>query len=95
MNDKEILEELILYCWIDEDFEVAEALKLSAEEYLKNAGIKVNYESSLYFLVVKMLVKHWYDNREILATKDKEIPYGITCIINQLQIINLGDSNAT
>ncbi|MEG2787349.1 MAG: head-tail connector protein [Romboutsia sp.] len=93
MDEQEILDELTLYGRIDEGIEEVKSLKLSAEEYLKNAGIYINYESSLYFLAVKMLSKHWYDNRDILVKKDIEIPYGITCIINQLQIWNIGVKN--
>lgn len=95
MDEQTLLEELIIYCRIDEDVGEARILKLSAEEYLINAGIKKNYESNLYFLVIKMLVKHWYDNKGVIGNKDIEIPFGAICIINQLQILNLGDINAT
>lgn len=93
--DEKILDEIKLYARIDEDYNEIPTFISAAEEYLNNAGITKNYNSDLYNLCIKMLVKHWYDNREITTNKPIEIPYGITCIINQLQINNLGSVNAT
>ena len=84
------IEDIKLYARIDED-DGNEVIWLinTAETYLKNAGVTCSYENSLYLLVVKMLVKHWYDNREILTSNDKKMPLGITDIINQLQFQSL------
>lgn len=61
----------------------------AAIEYLKGAGIK-QHNSELYKLAVKMLVSHWFDNRGING-ETTEIPYGITPIINQLQLKVIND----
>ncbi|MGL4731259.1 MAG: head-tail connector protein [Clostridium sp.] len=97
--ERNILDELKFHCRIDDDLDEdinkkinqeIENLKISAEIYLKNAGIKINYDNELYFVVIKMLVSNWYENKDISSSKNKEIPFGATVIINQLQFSNLG-----
>lgn len=95
MEEREIIDEIGLYARIDEDVGEIKSLKEAVEIYLQNAGIEKNYMNSLYFLLVKMLCKHWHDNRDLITTKTEEIPFGATSIINQLQVMNLGDINAT
>ena len=68
----------------NEDDVLITSLQLAAEAYLKNAGISVNYENELYNLAVKMLVGHWYDNREVIG-KGYEIPYSFLSILIQLK----------
>ncbi|HEK4853241.1 TPA: head-tail connector protein [Clostridioides difficile] len=87
LDEKELLDSIKVYCRLDDCFEEElKDLKEASEEYLKNAGIVANYENKLYFLAIKMLVLHFYDNKGITSNKTEEIPYGITCIINQLQM---------
>lgn len=89
----ELIEDIKLYARIDEDYGEVSALIEASIMYLKNAGIAKDYENALYILAIKMIVKHWYDNREITSNKNTEVPLGVTCIINQLQFNNLGYIN--
>ncbi|EMJ5758572.1 phage gp6-like head-tail connector protein [Clostridioides difficile] len=86
MEESEILDSIKLYCRLDDcpEEEIKE-LKEACEEYLKNAGIEKDYENKLYFLAIKKLILHFYDNKGIVG-KNTEIPYGITPVINQLQL---------
>ncbi|CEK34343.1 phage QLRG family DNA packaging,Phage gp6-like head-tail connector protein [[Clostridium] sordellii] len=96
-KEREIIKSIKFSCRIDEDLDYIvnnkidkeiEELKNSAEIYLKNSGVKIDYENDLFVLLVKKLVKHWYDYKDNNVSKYNEIPFGITCIINQLQICN-------
>lgn len=64
------LEEVKLYIKVDsdEDDELIRELIVSAENYLLNAGIKVDYNNPQYKTAVKMLVADWYDQRGINGT---------------------------
>jgi len=82
------LEELKLYCRVDgteEDTLLAE-IQESAEAYLSNAGILENYINPLYTRAVKLLAKHWYDNRELYVEfKATKISYSLDSIIFSLK----------
>ena len=67
----------------DEDL-VITALITSAETYLQNAGIKKDYQNELYNLAIKLLVIHWYENREIVGSANK-LAFSLDNIITQLQ----------
>ncbi len=81
------LDELKEYLRVDDSYDDAliESLQMAAEEYLLNAGVVQGYTCNLYDLVVKMLVANWYEKRQMTERESKEIPYGIRCIIQQLQ----------
>lgn len=66
------LEEIKVYLRVDfsEDDEFILSLQSAAEEYLKNAGIKVEYENDLYKTAVKMLISNWYNNRDVIGRND-------------------------
>jgi len=70
-----------VYCRTDED--VTDFVE-AAECYLEGAGIEKDETNMLYGLAVKMLVTHWYDNRELVGKVDK-IAFGLDGIILQLQ----------
>lgn len=84
------LDELKLYLRIDGTFEdvLLTSLQMAAEEYLKSAGVLVNYENRLYHLCVMLLVNHWYSNREgvVIGTITKEMEFSLRAIIQQLQL---------
>lgn len=77
----------------DDDDLLLEELKGAAEEYLTNAGINVNYKSRLYKLAIKMLVIHWYENREtvLIGSISKSLEYSLSAILKQLRYC--GDNN--
>ena len=86
MDDKKVLiEEIKLYLRLDHDDEddLLEGLLSSAAIYLKNAGCTVT-EGELYNLAIKILVSHWYENRELTGKADK-IAYSLDNIITQLK----------
>lgn len=82
------LEEIKMFIKVDGDLEdgFIQILQLGAEEYLEEAGIPEDYTKHRYGLVICMLVKNWYDNREITSKEVKEQPYGIRTLIQQLQM---------
>ena len=51
---------------------------------LQNAGIKKDYQNELYNLAIKLLVIHWYENREIVGSANK-LAFSLENIITQLQ----------
>ena len=84
--DKEILiEEIKLYLRLDHDEEdsLLDGLLSSATEYLKNAGCVVT-EGKLYNLAIKILVSHWYENREVVGKADR-LTHSLDSIITQLK----------
>ncbi len=85
MNEKLLLEELKLYLRIDHTDEdgLLNGLLSSATGYLKNAGCVVT-EGELYDLAIKILVSHWYENREVVGKADK-LAYSLDSIITQLK----------
>lgn len=81
-----MLEEIKEYMRIDgneEDLSV-QNLIISAEIYLKNAGVIKDYENELYNLAIKMLVLHWYENREVVGNASK-MTFSLDNIITQLK----------
>jgi len=83
------LEELKLFCradGTDEDTLISE-LQLGAEEYLLNAGVNKDYTKKLYKLAIKLLVNHWYDNRDsvLIGSISKNMEFSLTSIITQLK----------
>lgn len=82
------LEELKLFLRIDGNDEdvLIQGLQLSAEEYLLIGGVVKNYERELYKLVVRLLVSHWYENREIFINmKTTKVDYSIQAMIFSLK----------
>lgn len=67
----------------DDDTEIT-ALITAAETYLTNAGCTLIDTDELAKLAVKMLVIHWYENREVIGKAEK-LAYGLAAIITQLQ----------
>lgn len=81
-----MIEEIKLYLRLDEDYDdlLLQNLVNSAILYLKNAGVKDGSETDLYNLAIKMLVLHWYENREIVGKADK-LAFSLDSIITQLK----------
>lgn len=67
----------------DEDVQVQSLIE-AAEEYLTNAGATKDETKPLYVLAVKILVSHWYDNREPVGLTTK-LAFGLSDIISQLK----------
>lgn len=83
------LEELKLFLRIDGEEEdlLIEGLQFAAEEYLTNAGIKMDYTKELYKLAIKILISHWYENRHVenVGKNVRKIAFGLDTIIVQLK----------
>jgi uncharacterized phage protein (predicted DNA packaging) len=71
---------------IEEDT-LINGLLLAAKLYLANAGATIN-NTELYNLAVKLLVGHWYENRNIIGKADK-IAFSLDCIITQLKYADI------
>lgn len=80
------LDELKLFLRVDgeEEDELIQCLQLAAEEYLINAGVNKDYSKELYKLAVKLLVTHWYNNREVTGKADR-LAFSLDTIILQLK----------
>ncbi len=80
------LRELKLYAKADEaeDDTLIQSLQLAAEEYMINTGVNRDYTKELYKLAIKMLVSHWYYNRDVIGKVDK-IAFSLDTIILQLK----------
>ena len=95
MIDDKLLQEVKEYIRVDDygewDRKINEDIKtfiLSAETFLKSHGVKKDYENELYKIAIFMLVSIWYDNRGLAEQGAREIPFGVTRIIRQLNILN-------
>ena len=84
-EDKLTLEEVLLHLRIDNDYELEYITSLidAAKAFLKNAGV-IEQESELYKLAIKILVSHWYENRELTGKADK-LAYSLDSIITHLK----------
>jgi len=56
----------------------------TSEKYLLNAGCTLNQGDPIAKLAEKMLVNHWYENREPTGSANK-LAYGLQYLIIQLQ----------
>jgi len=83
-----LIDDVISYARIYEDKTVVQPLFDAAEAYLTNVMEEKdnakNETNPLFCLSVKILVSHWYDNREPVGKADK-LSYGLEAIITQLQ----------
>lgn len=90
--EKEMLEELKLFLRVDfEDFdEEIKEFQKSAEEYLTNAGVTKNYESSLYKQAIKVVVAYWFERKFNLNINksSKVMSWSLEGIIAQLRGIS-------
>lgn len=78
------IDEIKEFCGVDIDDVMLNSLKDAVEIYLKNAGVEPDYENELYKVAMKMLILHWYDNREIVG-KGSQLPFGFMSIVIQLK----------
>ena len=84
------LDELKLYLRVDieDDDTLIAALQKSAEVYLENAGVIKDYSKELYKLAIKLLVSHWYENRDVQSEKAAaKLSFSLDTIITQLKYI--------
>lgn len=83
------IEEIKLFLRIDDNSEdtLIESFKSAAEEYLENAGVIKDYSKELYKLAIKLLVSHWYENRDsvLIGSISKKLEYSLNSILIQLQ----------
>lgn len=86
------LEELKEWLKIDDDYDdsLIGGLQLAAEQYLYNAGVTQDYTNELYKLAIKLLVTHWFENREPTGKADK-LEFSLSSIISQLRYCQSGD----
>ncbi|KXZ40013.1 uncharacterized phage protein (possible DNA packaging) [Alkalithermobacter thermoalcaliphilus JW-YL-7 = DSM 7308] len=68
------------------DNQLIYSLIIAAENYIKNAtGIEFDDSNELAKLAVKILVSHWYENREINTDKSSKLSFSIDAILTQLK----------
>ena len=71
----------------DEDDELIVTFIYSAETFMKSNGVQKDYDNDLYKIATFMLISTWYDNRGLAEQGTREIPFGVTRIIKQLNIL--------
>ncbi|MGH1092464.1 head-tail connector protein [Bacillus mycoides] len=87
------LEEAKAYLRLDGDEEdmLITSLVGVAEQYIKNATRKdVDLDSELAKLAARILISHWYENREAVG-KAEQLAFSLQSILVQLQYC-VGDS---
>ncbi|MDT8717608.1 phage gp6-like head-tail connector protein [Clostridium sp. 19966] len=76
------------YLRLEEDYtsedEDIESLIMAAEQYLINAGCILIETDNVAKLAIKMLVVHWYENREPTG-QGNQLAYGLQSLIAQLK----------
>jgi len=73
---------------LTDDDNLLEALITAAGTFIKNtAGKTFEDENSLYDLALKLLVSHWYDNRNAVTDKPvNNLPYSLNAILEHLSL---------
>lgn len=89
-TNEELLKEIKNYIRVDcdEDDENIIMFILSAKKFLLSHGVKQDYNNELYKMALFMLVSIWYDNRGLQGQDSREIPFGVSRIIRQLNMLN-------
>ncbi|PFA49642.1 head-tail connector protein [Bacillus cereus] len=88
------LEEAKKYLRVDGDEEdnLITSFVEAAEIYIKNATSKnIDLKSELATLAARILIAHWYENREAVG-KAEQLAFSLQSILIQLQYCG-GDSN--
>lgn len=80
------IEDMKQYLRIDDDSDdlLLDGLVFAAKNYMSNAGVQEKSENDLYDLSIKLLVSHWYENREVTGTANK-LAFSLESIIVQLK----------
>lgn len=69
----------------DEEDELITSFIVAAEIYIKNATSKnVDLKSELAKLAARILISHWYENREAIG-KAEQLAFSLQSILVQLQ----------
>ena len=74
---------------IEDDAQIA-ALITAAKEYIVNqTGKQYQDDMEVWNIAIKLLVAHWYENREITPSKSAtlaEYPHSVSSIINHISL---------
>ena len=72
---------------LTEDDEVITGLIDAAKTYIEDSTGKSYQDTQLYNLAVKMIVAHWYENRQVISNKTvvNELPQSFFAIVAQIQ----------
>lgn len=68
------VEEIKKYLRVDDDFddEIIEALQKAAIKYIQSkTGKTYKEDDEVWNLAIKLMIAHWYENREIQAVSSK------------------------
>lgn len=72
---------------ITEDDDLITSLISAAEGYIEQCTGKRNDDNDTYDLTIKLLVAHWYENRQTYNPKPgtlSELPHSITALIRHI-----------
>ena len=80
------LDEIKVYLRVDGTDEdgLIGSLQVAAEVFLANADVTVDYTNELYKLAIRLLIIHWYDNREVVGSVDK-LAFSLESIIPSIR----------
>ena len=72
---------------LTEDDEVITGLIDAAKTYIEDSTGKSYQDTQLYNLAVKMIVAHWYENRQVISNKTvvNELPQSFFAIVAQIK----------
>ena len=85
------LDEVKVYLKLDDDLteddELITGLIDAAKTYIEDSTGKSYQDTQLYNLAVKMIVAHWYENRQVISNKTvvNELPQSFFSIVAQIQ----------
>jgi len=83
------LEEIKKYLKVDgnDEDDLLLGLQGAAEEYLVNAGVIKDYTKNLFKIAIKLLISHWYENRNavVVGSISKNMEFSLSNIIIQLK----------
>jgi uncharacterized phage protein (predicted DNA packaging) len=87
------VDEAKLYLRIDGNDEdtLIQSIIAAADMFIENAVGAVDKSSELYQLAVKLLVSHWYENREVIGKADN-LSFSLESILYQLKFCG-GDTS--
>jgi len=83
------IDEIKKYLKVDgtEEDDLLLGLQGAAEEYLLNAGVAKDYTKNLFKIAIKLLISHWYENRNavVVGSISKNMEFSLSNIIIQLK----------
>lgn len=82
-----MLDDVKVYLRVDHSYEddLIESLIKAAISYIKRGtGVTITADNDKGMLALKLLVGHWYENREVVG-RSESLPHSLTALLLQLE----------